>query len=347
MDYPENKIGLAVSRKIVSQSQSEKLIKFFSEMKFIKRTGTATVFGVISFISVFGAFGAAIAETFGSGGMLAVSAVYAAFAGWFSWFLISKREKRFAGGISALISVVMFPLMIAALEQILGLWPDDLALFQGYHFWVYGSWLMIELTTIGVGCIAIALTRCSFILIPVMLSLWHFSMDLASILSQQHYAEFDSARTGSVICGIALLVVSFVIDRRTKEDYSFWGYLFGSAALIAGISAMELAPAIQVSGVFLFAFLFFAGAFFLERRLLFIMGSLSLFAAVSFILTRIFTDSTVLFFCLAALGAALFSVFFLYLRKETDLFRSFEKKMPEILRRKKPYYRRYGFLSRR
>jgi hypothetical protein len=347
MDYPENKIGLAVSRKIVSQSQSEKLIKFFGETKFIKRTGIAIVFGAIAFISILGAFGAAIGKTFGSAGLLSISILYAVIAGFFSWFLIVKREKRFAGGISALIAVAMFPFVIAALEQILGLWPDNIALFQGYHFWAYGSWLMIELTTIGAGCIAVALTRCPFIIIPVLLSLWHFSMDLSSIIARQHYAEDSSSQIGSMIFSIVLLAVSFIADRRTREDYSFWGYLFGCFALIAGISSMELSPSVQIFGVILFTVIFFTAAFFLERRLLFIMGSFSLFAVVSFFLTKIFTDATVLFFCLSAFGAAQLSVFFLYLRKENDLFRSFENKIPGFLRKKKPYYRSYGFLSRR
>jgi hypothetical protein len=347
MYSPETDIGLAVSRKIVSQSQSEKMIKFFHELKYKHRTSVAIVTGLVSFALVLGAFGAAVAETVGASGLLAVSLLYASVTGVFSWFLISKREKRFAGGISALISVSMFPFVIASLEQLLGLWPEDLALFQGYHFWVYGSWLMIELTTIGAGCIAIALTRCPFILIPVLLSLWHFSMDIASIIAQQHYESQGSAQAGSIIFGITLLFIAYVLDRKTREDYSFWGYFFGCFALFAGISSMAAPAPVIFAAVVCFIVLSLTGAFFLERRLLFIIGNLSMFAVVSLLMSNAFTDTAVLFFSLSALGTAQISVFFLYLRRETDLFRSFEKKLPRSLSKRKPYYRRYGFLSRR
>jgi hypothetical protein len=41
---------------------------------------------------------------------------------------------------------------------------------------------------------------------------------------------WDERLRVSLLFGLLMLVATYVIDRRTREDFAFWGYLFGLAA---------------------------------------------------------------------------------------------------------------------
>jgi hypothetical protein len=347
MGFPENTVGLAVARKIIIQAQAEKLISFLIEMKSNRFLRVAQISATIALLAMLGGFGTVISDLFGGVGLLVNACVYGLFFAFTAWYLTTKRKKRTAGGIAALIAVFMVPFAACGIEQLFGVWPDNLEMFQGYNFWLYGSWLMIELSTVGVGFIVLAFVRFSFVIIPVLLALWHFTMDISAVITQQPHTNFESARIGSVVYGILLLCVSIYLDRRTKEDFSFWGYLFGLTALFVGLSSIEISSLSYIIifiSISLFSLII---APFLERRIFLFFGAAALFASISYFLNGLFEDTVVLFFCIVALASVFISIIMLYVRNEYLMYKGYEKKLPAFIRKLKPHQRRYGYLARK
>jgi hypothetical protein len=344
MGFPENTVGLAVARKIIVQAQAEKLISFLVEMKSNRFLRVAQISATIALLALLGGFGTAISDLFGGVGLLVNACAYGLFFAFTAWYLTTKRKKRTAGGIAALIAVFMVPFAVCGIEQLLGVWPDDLDMFQGYNFWLYGIWLMIELSTVGVGFIVLAFVRFSFVIIPILLALWHFAMDLSAVITQQPHTNFDSARIGSVVYGILLLCISIYLDRRTKEDFSFWGYLFGLTALFVGLSSMEISSLSYVVVFMSISVFLLTLTPFLERRIFLFFGTSALFASISYLLNGMFEDTIVLFFCVMALASVFISIVMLYLRNEHRINKGYEKKLPVFIRKLKPHQRRYGYL---
>ena len=44
------------------------------------------------------------------------------------------------------------------------------------------------------------------------------------------------ARWVSVMVGLLMILCAFLVDRRTREDFAFWGYLFGLFSFWGGLS---------------------------------------------------------------------------------------------------------------
>src|SRR5947208_13588298 len=65
------------------------------------------------------------------------------------------------------------------------------------------------------------------------------SMDLTPFIYGRSDFTWNQCLWVSLWFGLAFLGVSFLVDRRTRDDYAFWGYLFGTLAFWGGLSLME------------------------------------------------------------------------------------------------------------
>ena len=74
---------------------------------------------------------------------------------------------------------------------------------------------------------------------PLSVALWFMSMDLAAYLGGHSSWEFDLVRKVSLAFGLGMVVVAYITDQRTREDFAFWLYLFGFTAVWGSISSMH------------------------------------------------------------------------------------------------------------
>src|ERR1700676_5316092 len=94
-----------------------------------------------------------------------------------------KENLTIPGGLLFTLAVWMTPLAIYGLERATGLWPQGAPEnFQGYHIWIKGSWILMEVGTVITGLIALKFIRFPFLTFPIAFSLWYMSMDLAPLL---------------------------------------------------------------------------------------------------------------------------------------------------------------------
>ena len=75
------------------------------------------------------------------------------------------------------------PLATWAVQHAMGLWPPTGAQdYRVYHAIIDWRWLMLELVTLATGCALLYRWRAPFMLMPIAVTLWYMSMDLAMLL---------------------------------------------------------------------------------------------------------------------------------------------------------------------
>ena len=303
----------------------------------------AYYFGALIVIGAMGWFMTLGWERFGGGGIFLISVAYAlcfALAGRTLWY---KEKLKVPGGLLFTMAVCTTPLAIYGLERFAGIWPQgDPGVYRDYHIWVKGSWFLMEVGTILAGVVALRFIRFPFLTAPIAFSLWYMSMDLTPLLFGQPDFTWKQRLWVSLWFGLAVLLVSYIIDRRTKGDYAFWGYLFGMLAFWGGLSLMEsgsefrrlLYGLINVGLIFL--------SVLLDRRVFIIFGSLGVFGYLGHLSYRVFKDSLMFPFVLSVLGILIIYLGIKYQRNRDVINRSILRLMPEQLRQLLPRERGGG-----
>lgn len=151
-------------------------------------------------------------------------------------WLWSSKELRIPGGLLLTVAVWMVPLVVFGVENLLGWWPGlDPGHYRGYFSWIKGGWFLMEVATVLAGLVVLHFFRFPFITFPIAFGLWFMSMDLAPLLfGVEDHVPRETRRLVSMVFGLVMLAGAYVVDRRTKEDFAFWGYLFGLMAFWGG-----------------------------------------------------------------------------------------------------------------
>ncbi len=295
------------------------------------------------------------------GGMLAIGAMsvfmtlgWASFGGWGVFFIALlyigvawKLAQRFEAqglpipmGIMATLIVVLVPLATWAAQQALGFWPSGGAQsYRAYHAIIDWRWLTLELATLAAGVGLLYRWRAPFMLMPIAVTLWYMSMDLAVMIVVAEGTPWsDSAWTFrkwfSVAFGAAMILVALLVDlrNRSRRDYAFWLYLFGLLAFWGGLSSLgsnALAGklvylAINVSLVLIGAVL--------VRRTFTVFGAIGVFIVLSDLSWRFFRDSWLFPFALTLIGLAVVYLGIWWSRHEARLAGSLREMLPAQVR---------------
>lgn len=297
----------------------------------------AYYFGALVVMSAMGWFMTLGLERYGGGGILAISAVYAALfamAGRTLWF---RENLTVPGGLLFTLAVWMTPLAIYGIERVLGIWPQgDPGTFRDYHIWVRGSWALMEVGTIVAGLIALRFVRFPFLTFPIAFSLWYMSMDLTPLMLGRSEFSWNERLWVSLCFGLVILLVSYLIDRRTKQDYAFWGYLFGLMAFWGGLSLMESGSEF---GKFLYCMInigLVLVAVFLERRAFLVFGAFGVFGYLGHLSYTIFKDSMLFPLALTLIGLLVIYLGVSYQRNRAAIEGFVLSLAPESVRRLRP-----------
>ena len=217
--------------------------------------------------------------------------------------LWAKPATRTPGGILFTAAVWMTPLAVYGIQRALGWWPgEDPGKYTRYYAWIHGSWVTLELATVAVGALVLRKIRFPFVTFPMAVAVWFLSMDLAGLVLEKNALYSDERNWISIAIGLVMLTASFLADRRTKQDYSFWGYLFGLAAFWGGLSLLDSS---NEFGKFVYALINLGLIFlsvFLDRRAFIVFGAIGLFGYLGHLVETVFKDQVGFPFVLSALG---------------------------------------------
>ena len=341
MKIKDTDLLLAVKQKVITKKQMEEILSIAS-----LRSGSSPSFDVthllyyLGALVVIGAMGLFMTlgwERFGGGGIMSISLAYAfvfAITGYVFWF---RKKTIIAGGLFFTMAVCMTPLIVYGFERLLGVWPmDNPGAYRDFHVWINGSWLMMELATIGVGLIALAFVRFPFLTMPVAFAFWYLSMDLTPLFFGRNEFNWDERLIVSAAVGFIILVISYIVDRLIKEDFAFWGYLFGLLAFWGGLSLMDSGSQLNR---FLYCminvFLMFLSIW-LGRRAFMIFGGLGVFGYLGYLSWHVFENSLIFPFALSLLGILLIVFAILYQKNEKRIIAIFNALIPSALQRLRP-----------
>ena len=263
-------------------------------------------FGALVVMSAMGWFVNRAWERFGGAGLLLIAVVYAlcfSLAGHRLWV---RQRLRVPGGLLFTLAVWMTPLGIYGFERMTGMWPQhDPGAYRNYYEWVKGGWFFMEVGTILAGLGALRFVRFPFLTFPVAFALWFMSMDLTPLIYGKSDFTWNQRLWVSLWFGLAFLAVSFLVDRRTRDDYAFWGYLFGTLAFWGGLSLMESQSEVGKLLYCLINIVLMLISVLLDRRVFIVFGALGVFGYLGHLAYTVFKDSLLFPFALSALGLAI------------------------------------------
>lgn len=249
---------------------------------------------------------------------LTVFAVAYAFLAWRLglWFLENKGLV-IPAGILFTLAIVLVPLAVYGVQAALGHW-DAGGRYSDYHHYIDWRWLFLELATLAAAAIMLWRYRLPFMTMPVAVTLWYLSMDVAAWIAfgidegseaWGYYVQlwnlrkFVSLGFGLIMLGLALRID--LATRHDQRDYAFWLYLFGLLAFWGALSSMDSGSQL---GKFLYCLinlgLIFSGAV-LARRAFAVFGGLGVAGYLGYLAWDVFRDSLLFAFVLSLIGLGL------------------------------------------
>ncbi len=260
-------------------------------------------------------------EGLGGWGIAVVAACYAVcfiLAGRAVW---DRLGLRVPGGLLLTLAVGMTPLFTYGLLRALDLWPQgDPGAYRGFHLWIKGSWITLEVATVLAGLVMLRFRRFPFLTAPIAVALWYLSMDLFPLLMGADDHDWTIRQWVSLWFGLAVLVGAYAVDRRDwDEDYAFWIYLAGLLAFWGGLSFMDSDSEL---GKFTYGLINVGliGLSLLLRRVTFVLfGALGVAGYIGHLAYRIFNDSILFPFALTFIGLAIIALGVIYQRNRRTL----------------------------
>jgi hypothetical protein len=331
----------AVETGIMSTEQSDRLWEALEQQQKdqprFDLPHVAYYFGALIVIAAMGWFMTEAWETFGGGGILLISITYGVcfiFAGRTLWH---ERGLKVPGGLLFTMAVSMTPLAIYGFERLTGLWPQaDPGPYREFHMWIRGGWFLMEVGTIAAGLAALRYVHFPFLTAPVAFTLWYVSMDLTPLLFGPSGFLWNQRLWVSLWFGLGVLLVAYFIDRRTKEDFAFWLYLFGLFAFWGGLSFMKSESELNRFFYFLINLGLMAVSVVLRRRVFIVFGAAGVFGYIGYLAHRIFKDSLLFPFVLSLIGIAIIYLGIKAQRRRSQIESAVLGHVPEWLRRLMP-----------
>ncbi len=272
-------------------------------------------------------------ERFGGFGLFAISLAYAAAALALVEFFLRRKHLRIPAGIMGAFAVALTPLAIYGLQLALGYWPGG-RVYRDFHHWIDWRWLLMELATLAVGAMLLWRYRLAFMVMPIAVTLWYMSMDLAPFLFGGNSVNWETRQAVSLWSGLAMILFAFWVDLRSRsdQDHPFWLYLFGALAFWGGLSMMHSTSELSQFGYLCINLAMIAVGAVLSRRVFVVLGGIGAAGYLWHLASQLFKDSLLFPFALTAIGLAVVWLGVLWQRNEQGVTLRLRALLPTPLR---------------
>ncbi|MBV5298540.1 MAG: DUF2157 domain-containing protein [Rhodoferax sp.] len=291
-------------------------------------TNTLYYFGGMIAIGAMSLFMTLGWQAFGAWGLAAISAGYLLACLKVADHLKS-RHLPVPAGILATLAVVLVPLLVWCVQQALGWWPPGgSGSYSAYHTHINWRWITLEFATLAAGVVMLWRYRLPFMVMPIAVTLWYMSMDVAhGLWHDVGFWDWQFIRDVSLVFGIATVFIAMWVDVRSRrapepawrQDYAFWLYLFGTLMFW---SALSLRDSNSELGKALYCLinlaLVFAGAA-IGRRVFTVFGGLGVAIYLGYLSHKVFGDSLLFPFVLTLLGLAVVGLGIWWQRHEAHI----------------------------
>jgi hypothetical protein len=276
----------------VEPAQTEQIWNKLAQTTAASRSGAAQIvwyFGAaITLVAMFWLMGQAT-TTWGYPGPLCLSLVYMASFAYAGSRLVDQQDLRIPGGLLYSLATAMTPVSVYALLQIHKAGGyDDVGV------------LLMMLATVAVGTIFTLRTRISFVSVPPLLAGSVAAITIDNLLiGGQGWAAWNKT---VLIYGLIVSALSFIIDRKTREDYAFWGYFVGACSVFLSLTFLEKGEpgyALYALGGLFSVFV----AIVLSRHVFAFLGALAVLIYIVHVIYAALSDSLALPLALTLVGA--------------------------------------------
>ncbi len=307
---------------LLTQSQALALWQRWSAMAAAAPPGGLAPGPRFGFVNVLYYFGGMVAigamtlfmtlgfEAMGAAGLLAISLAYAV-----ACLKVADHFKvrglAVPAGILATLAVCLVPLAVWCVQQLLGLWPPGGSEhYRAYHTIISWRWMTLEFATLAAGVVMLWRYRLPFMVMPIAITLWYMSMDVANGLMQYEGFDWEFSRDVSLVFGIATCFIAMWVDVRSRraqqadwrQDYAFWLYLLGAIMFWGGLSWRESGSEWgKLAYALINVVLVLLGAA-IGRRVFTVLGALGVAGYLGYLSHRVFNDSLLFPFALTLLG---------------------------------------------
>lgn len=286
-------------------------------------------FGAMIVISAMTWFMSSAWETFGGGGMFLIATAYALVLTAVGAFLWNKKELKTPAGLLITIAVCMVPLAIYGLETYFNIWPSDQPdRYRDFYSFVEGRWVSMEIGTILAALLALRFFPFPFLTAPLFFSIWFLTMDLAPLLLGQT-GTWNQKCWISLVLGLLIMAIGFILDKRKNEGYAFWSYFFGTLSFWGALNCLVWNEGETVLiGYLLINVLMMCLSIALRRPILMVFGALGCFAYFSHLAYDVFENSILFPFLLSFLGLATIYLGIVYQRNSAWLEGKVQETLP-------------------
>lgn len=335
MKVTKKKLELAVVEEIISQEQSDNLYDF---LQALPSTGPSFDFThVLYYMGGLIAIGAMTLfmnlgwENFGGWGILSISLIYAGI-GFKLARNFQKNGHAIPAGICAAFVVALTPLAIYGLQQGMGWWPDD-STYREYHRYIKWHWIYLELGTLAAGAIIAWIYRYPFLQMPIAVTLWYMSMDIAAMLAGGR-PDFELRALVSMHFGLSMVLFAFWVDIRSSKsgDYAFWLYLFGVIALWSGMTFQHSDSELSKFIYCCINLLLIGVGVIIIRRVFVIFGAIGCSIYLGHLANEVFKNSWLFPVALTAIGLGVIYIGLIWQKNEKVITQKVRKYLPLPLR---------------
>lgn len=270
-------------------------------------------------------------EKFGGQGILIISLIYIAIFITLGTYLWNKTPFKVPGGLFITLAVCMIPLAIYGFQHYTGFWIlNEPGNYQDFYYWIKGKWFLMELGTIVGSLVALWYFRFPFLTVPLFFVLWFMSMDITPLLFGENF-QSDTYLKMSLYFGLALLIIAYLIDQRTQEDFAFWGYFFGMLAFWGGLSLLESDSEVERFAYLLINFILIILSVLLQRTVFLVFGTIGVFGYIASLFSRYFYESTFFPFVLSLIGIIVVFLGIIYSKNRERMEKAILESLPEFI----------------
>ncbi len=281
-------------------------------------------FGATLILLAMGSLFALVSSTSGAIGSMLLSIIY------FSVFFFGAERfgkspnLRVPSGLLYVLATSMTPFLISSLQLLFWKGADN----------YLSVGLASALATLVVGNVLTARARISFVCLPALLaggSATYFAM---ALLSEHNTWSSTYESWGMVGNGLFAILMSLIIDRRSNEDYSFWGYGVGAISFWVGLTMV-----VGGDGWGLYALVGLVSMFvslLLSRNVFAFTGGFAVLAYLTHISYTYFSNSIGFFFSMGVVGLLTMLLGVWYVRNAEQVQKVALKLVPKGMRKGLP-----------
>lgn len=346
-------LARAAESGVLTAGQAESLWQYLSERAEARpRFDAAHVLwygGALIVMSSLTLFTTIAWRTFGGLALALTGAAYG-LGGWALGAWLRRRGLATPGGLLIAIAVALVPLTVFGLQEAFG-WlvftePGSYADYLSFSVsdWLRGGFVPSELAVILAGVLAYRRYRFDFIVVPVAVAAWFLSMDLTPALLGADGYDSDIAHRVSLVFGLGMIVLAWILDIRGAGGPAFWLHIGGGFTFWIAVPLVLLDFPIgddPRAGIFgLVSLALIALSVFLARPSYAVFGGLGVALYLGYLADEVFGDSILFPFALSALGLSVIAAGVIVVRHRAAIAAWVDRTMPEALRVLRPAHAR-------